>query len=788
MKSSKKCDIITPADKKEVDDEDCSVDRNSLYSNGKSKKDLNSKKVSDFRLNTHINEKVIVKCSYDDFEKNIGYTTSETNVSSNPLPSQEKKVVKCSSEYLEESNPVQSNNLILNIAQDLQPLKIFNPKGVINSCSASDSLTLDQKNIIIDMCKNTTFYKDNQSTNPTNLTVEKSYTENSTLERIEYLKSLDIKKCPINSKSNIDWDDFFNSLINQNSEQKLHCHVDNNALKLEESKKKLVSDSHPDDSSADIGGICQEIEKSKHFTSIIRKEVNNPDSKENINEKSDIDEDLDELEEASVFMVSEFLDEENKKLENVKRRLDDLENFTIQNYTTLQLIYDLIVEIQKFSEDLALIFPERLTTPIVKFNAYKLAKYWKTCEKTTENRLYNINKNPNWFSISINSKLFTDLENNLIEQFGIEKSKKCIQIMEDYEYKKLSGLEFNNRFLEELGRISGDIKLTPEEFSVICGFSKGFMWELKSKITNSKHRDYNPNYKFSIEALDQIKDLLNYYFGEKPKRCIDLIKKYIISNKKDMKEYRRQQHNVGKPHFFQEIKTTEQAYWLGFIAHDGWLIIGTYAIGIELNVKDRAHLLKFAKVIDLDLDKNDIKDYIKRRIYNGELKESIYSLVQFGCKLMYQELQEISGIGSKADQKNVPQVVKNWITEAKSEAKELGIDWKYTDSGKKALAWLYGMYDADGTLREGNTGRIYSSIKSYLLEIKELFDIRGEVLTQIEPGEELEVFGRSIIVKGMFKLHLSSDIYIPMVQSYMYGLSRKNSYQPTSNEDDFLSY
>ncbi len=447
-----------------------------------------------------------------------------------------------------------------------------------------------------------------------------------------------------------------------------------------------------------------------------------------------------------------------------------------------------MTEIQKFSEELALIFPERLTRPIVKFNAYKLAKYWKSNEKTTDNRMSNIKKNPNWLSIPVNSELFAELENNLVEQLGDERSKVCRQIIEIYRNKKISGLEFHNRLFEELGRVSGDIKLSLEEISFLFGMSENYMGDLRSMIINSNHRDYCPNYKFSIEILDFLSDNLNYYFGEKAKKCYDLIEKYKNANKDDLKEYSHQQYNVEKPHYFKTLNSEEALYWFGFISHDGYLIKGRYDIGIELSVKDRDRLLKFAEAIGLDLGKNDIKDFLRKKINNGKLLERYSSEIRFTCKPMYEELQNQGIIGSKSNRKEVPQVIKEYINKAKLEGSVLGINWKYTDSGRKSLAWLYGMYDADGSMREHYSGRLYSSIKSYLQEIKSLFEIEGDVLTQSEQGDELEVFGHTVVTIGMFKLHLSSDIFTPMIQSCDQGLDRKNPDKIILNRDNYLGF
>jgi hypothetical protein len=54
--------------------------------------------------------------------------------------------------------------------------------------------------------------------------------------------------------------------------------------------------------------------------------------------------------------------------------------------------------------------------------------------------------------------------------------------------------------------------------------------------------------------------------------------------------------------FFEDITTTDKAYWLGFIYADGYVCKdknkpNTYYFGIELGINDKSHLLKFNKNI-----------------------------------------------------------------------------------------------------------------------------------------------------------------------------------------------
>ena len=61
-------------------------------------------------------------------------------------------------------------------------------------------------------------------------------------------------------------------------------------------------------------------------------------------------------------------------------------------------------------------------------------------------------------------------------------------------------------------------------------------------------------------------------------------------------------------HIFDDIDSSEKAYWLGFIIADGYLNDDKNMLRIKLGDKDKNHLIKFIKFLggDLSMLKNEI--------------------------------------------------------------------------------------------------------------------------------------------------------------------------------------
>lgn len=96
--------------------------------------------------------------------------------------------------------------------------------------------------------------------------------------------------------------------------------------------------------------------------------------------------------------------------------------------------------------------------------------------------------------------------------------------------------------------------------------------------------------------------------------------------------------NLGRKYSFNEnyfdsISTSEQAYWLGFIAADGG--VSKYRLTINLKQQDSDHLLKFANCIESDSSVRATTCTVNGKIYHGaridiNSKHMVESLAHLG--------------------------------------------------------------------------------------------------------------------------------------------------------------
>ena len=439
----------------------------------------------------------------------------------------------------------------------------------------------------------------------------------------------------------------------------------------------------------------------------------------------------------------------------------------IDKYTTENLIEDLILEIQTYPEELALLFPQLLE----RFQYTHLSRFWGFSSAYVSTALYNYQKNPSTFELPDES--IKKLESIIDEKLGV-KGTHSKKIISDYRNKKVTLPVFLDRIRSEIGRISGEIELIYGEINSIFGF---LVDDVLQRIQNPRNSFANPDYKFSIEVLDNLISNLKVMFNEKASKCQEIIKKYKEINK-PLKEYSLQQHNVRNPHYFKNLRSgeTTKAYLFGFMCADAYIVSKGSSkgqIGIAVKRGDEVILQKFKNELSVD---NTIKHRTIFHRYKGEIKEYFQSRLRFICQPMWRDLLNLEFSSSKTLRKKVPSVIQDLVLRAKEIATKSGkkIDWRRTKEGQTALAWLLGFYDGDGSLALGKYGCLYSASKEFLESVKDVFGItKHHVKVKVEGGEEVFVFDNKIISKGYYYLMLDKWLFTAIMQSYHNSLKRK---------------
>ena len=326
--------------------------------------------------------------------------------------------------------------------------------------------------------------------------------------------------------------------------------------------------------------------------------------------------------------------------------------------------------------------------------------------------------------------------------------------------KSYSTLDFINDLLIEIPKVyekyqnlsNSDLL---ERLSIDI-FKKGrhFLKHILSRIRDKNNPDYNLDYKFSIEILDEAEENLKDLLENKATHIIKYFKIYRDKNPK-LKLYYHEQWRIHNPNlksrFFEQLDTEAKSYWYGFIFADGSITSGNdpsrsrYQIAIEIAKKDKNHLIKLCEIIGLNIDK--IGERIK--IINGKNFESVYII--FTCKPMYQDLINLGLKDLKED------------SEASLNLGENNLSYSF----------LLGFYDGEGG--EGTT-RVYSSNFAFLSQIKKIYDLKAEIRkhrrsTEFPDGVTKE--SSIVSTKPMFDLSLGAELVNKMMNSYPDSLQRK---------------
>lgn len=171
--------------------------------------------------------------------------------------------------------------------------------------------------------------------------------------------------------------------------------------------------------------------------------------------------------------------------------------------------------------------------------------------------------------------------------------------------------------------------------------------ELTNKITELAYNESNFMYMNSFNAYrtgksynipsDVINELVSSYEnGASTEELADICEVNVKTIYKILKEagvvlqpnrYRKYKFNE---HYFDKIDTTEKAYWLGFLFADGSVANDRDRISVALAEKDKLHIEKFAKALEIETPITyNTKTKSNRLVINSRiLKEA---LVKLGC-------------------------------------------------------------------------------------------------------------------------------------------------------------
>jgi len=436
-----------------------------------------------------------------------------------------------------------------------------------------------------------------------------------------------------------------------------------------------------------------------------------------------------------------------------------------KSYKTLNLINNLLDELQKQPEAMTRLFPERVKG----FSDRQLGVFWGY----SESFVHNIKSRISSGEYNLDDYRFKDNKLSALCELAIEKlgvrSLGILRIIAQYKKTNMDALSFIEQIKRELGRVSGDIKVTYKELSLLFGKAEGFISELVASLEDPENNNYKSEYMFSKEILDSLKENLRLE-RYSLRHVLDLLLIFESVNLY-IPEYSHQQYTIENNDAFSRKMSPQIAYWFGFLCADGYLGGKDYTIQFSQKVQDEESVIKFAEFIGLDRISFNIPAF--RKDANGEIHVYYKTMVQFVSKLMHKQLQELGLFGSKSERKGVPNFVREAVNLAKEDAANLNVHWSQTYYGKIAHAWLLGYYDGDGNYRGGYSARVKASSKDLLLEMKELFEIRNEVRTINEKGDSFVVYGKETISLGYYALTLGVDVFRHMLSSYIYSMKRK---------------
>lgn len=278
-------------------------------------------------------------------------------------------------------------------------------------------------------------------------------------------------------------------------------------------------------------------------------------------------------------------------------------------------------------------------------------------------------------------------------------------------------------------------------------------------IKINQWRTIYPNLIKEFNAIEgEILDLIQCYevkFAPKPKPC-----SWLLNYHPDL-----------KLNYFSEIKTLNQAYWLGYLIADGWITLirkphgDYYRVGFCQAQKDNERVYKFVRALGLNI--KFIKNVKKECALVSSRKKSKITIITFYS-------------GNVTEKESIANDLINlgmrYNFDAKKNMRKKNpelIDLKNFDF---MLAYLLGLYDGDGTLAYNKQdGRISPSIASsnigFLKQIKHYFSISCQLQKSITIRYD---YKRNRDIRGdCYKLCLGQELFKQLMSLKVDSLKRK---------------
>jgi len=462
-----------------------------------------------------------------------------------------------------------------------------------------------------------------------------------------------------------------------------------------------------------------------------------------------------------------------------------------RGYASIKLLSDLQIALQTQSQKLAKLFPDRVS----RFKLSHLSLVSGISDnilRGSRSTRYTIEKSLNYINI---------IEKSLIKKYNKKEIDLSLTLIEKYRtgpqekefYKEvIDGICLN------LGKISGLVRLNYHELSLVLKAksetnSKTFVHDIIQWIIHK-----NNEYSLSLEEVEGYKEILKGWMLDDAKRSLDIINSYIKQNP-NIDRWNKQYTRIPRdkidyfgslstlPERFISGKVSKQEFkgfiakmfFFGFLYADGW--ISGDRIGMELTWNDRAILYSFAK--EVGLPESRVTDRERPMTYKGETKWYRMAGLRFGCKGMAKDLNKLGKFGSKSLMGQLPQVVKDLIKT--SEEMELRGMKNSELPMLLAKAWLYGLYNGDGSLglkeEDGWISPVIIAGNIEILEeIYEAFNLKITPRVAKKPGELVLMFDHDIISKGVYVLNLGAEYFRSLVKdlygfTHTYDLKRKRA-------------